>query len=545
MLGIATAASAAAHDRSEDNTAAVDALFKAWQAPDSPGCAVSVTKSQRLVFKSAYGNAVVTEHTPNTPTTTFHIASVSKQFTAFAIYLLQADGKLSIEDDVRKYVPELHDFGRPIRIADLIHHTSGLRDQWSLLALAGRRLEDTITQDDVLRAIFAQRELNFPTGSRFGYSNANYTLLALVVERVSGQPFARFMAERVFEPLGMKDTWVQDDFRVLHSGHAEPYGPGPGGFQHRSLPYSTYGATGVQTSVEDMARWAMNLDRPKVGTRGLVEAMTATTRDNAGRTITYASGFETARYRGAETIEHSGTDPGYVADFLMFPGHRLAVTVLCNTEGPNPIELAHRIADVYLAGSLATQTVVERKPVALDAKRLASFAGTYKEEPGILFAVTLRDGKLFMQDRDALTAFGARDFFLANAPVTFGFPDENTLVIHEPDHDRVARRIPTVAVPDVTPAGMQEYAGDYYSPELRAVYTVAMREGALWLIGPLGDTAIRQQIAPLREPDAFYTESLAGALQFRRDDRKQVSEFALSNGRVIGLRFVKLRDGLP
>lgn len=545
ILGIAAAATVGATERNPGNSAAVDALFKPWQTAGSPGCAVSVTKAQQLVFEGAYGNAVVTDRVPNTPATTFHVASVSKQFTAFAIYLLQADSKLSIKDDVRKYVPELHDFGRPIRIADLLHHTSGLRDQWSLLALAGRRLEDTIAQDDVLRAIFAQRELNFPTGSRFGYSNSNYTLLALVVERVSGQSFARFMAKRVFEPLGMTDTWIQDDFRVLHSGHAEPYGPGPGGLQHRSLPYSTYGATGVQTSVEDMARWAMNLDRPKVGMRGLVEAMMATTRDDTGRAVNYASGFETARYRGAATIEHSGTDPGYVADFLMFPAHRFAVTVLCNTEGPNPIELAHAIADIYLGGVLAPKTIVEHKPVVLDAKHLAGFAGTYQEEPGILFAVTLRDGKLFMQDRDALTAFGERDFFLANAPVTFGFPDGNTLVIHEPDHDRVARRIPTVAVPDLTPANMQDYAGAYYSPELNAVYNVAIREGALWLSGPLGDTAVRQQAAPLREPDAFYTESLAGALQFRRDDRQRVSEFALSNGRVIGLRFVKLRDGLP
>jgi CubicO group peptidase (beta-lactamase class C family) len=164
ILGIAAAMPAQAGTPGQGRSAAIDALFSRWQAPDSPGCAVSVTKGQELVFEGAYGSAVITSRLSNTPDTVFHIASVSKQFTAFAIYLLQSEGKLSVDDDVRKYVPELHDFGHPIRLADLLHHTSGLRDQWSLLALTGRRLEDTITQDDVVRALLAQRELNFPTG---------------------------------------------------------------------------------------------------------------------------------------------------------------------------------------------------------------------------------------------------------------------------------------------------------------------------------------------------------------------------------------------
>lgn len=547
LLGIAAATPLQARASPPHQTApaAIDALFARWNQPGSPGCAVSVTRRQALVFKGAYGSAILESRTPNTPATTFHIASVSKQFTAFAIYLLQSDGKLSIGDDVRRYVPELHDFGHPIRLADLLHHTSGLRDQWSLLALGGRRLEDTITQDDVVQAILAQRELNFPTGSRFAYSNSNYTLLALVVERASGQSFGQFMAKRVFEPLGMTNTWIQDDFRLVRTGHAQPYGPGANGFQRRSLPYSSYGATGVQTNVEDMARWAMNLDQPRVGTRAMIDAMLTTTRDGTGKAIPYASGFEIGRYRGAVTVEHSGTDPGYVADFLMLPEHHLAISLLCNAEGPNPVELARKIADLYLGDVLAVEAKVERRPIVLDAQRLAGFVGTYKEEPGVLFTVSLHGGKLFMQGRDEMTAFGQGDFFLANAPVTFSFPDESTLVIHEPDHDRIARRIALGAVPDLTSARMAEYVGNYYSPELKAIYTVSARADRMWLRGPMGETIIHQQPAALREPDAFYTESLAGALQFRRDRRREVSELTLSNGRVINLRMVRLRNQLP
>lgn len=524
---------------------AINALFAPWQTPASPGCALSVTEKQQLVFKAAYGSAILDVPTPNTPDTSFHVASISKQFTAFAIHLLQSEGKLSLQDDVRKYVPELHDFGPPIRLANLLHHTSGLRDQWSLLVLSGRRLEDTITQDDVVHIILNQRELNFPTGSRFSYSNSNYTLLALVVERVSGQSFSQFMAKRVFEPLGMTNSWIQDDFRLLRTGHAQPYGPGAAGFQRRSLPYSSYGATGLQTTVEDMARWAMNLDQPKVGTRAMIDAMFTTAQDGTGEPIPYASGFEVRHYHGNMTVEHSGTDPGYVANFLMLPEQHLAISILCNTEGPNPVELSRRVADLYLGDVAALPTAVNRKPVILDPQHLASFVGTYKEVEGALFAVTMRDGKLFMQDRDALIAVGTHDFLLANAPVTFSFPDMKTLIIHEPDHDRIAKRVATPVVPAPTAALMQEYAGDYYSPELKVVYTVTRRSEQLWLSGPMGETLIRQPPALLREADRFETQSIAGAVQFRRDRRKQISELTLSNGRVINLRLIKLPNGLP
>jgi CubicO group peptidase (beta-lactamase class C family) len=546
LLGILTMPSAAAGAPVTARVKpAVDALFDQWQRADSPGCAVSVTQGQQLLFTGAYGSAILETRTPNTPSTIFHIASLSKQFTAFAIYLLQSRGKLSVDDDVRKYVPELHDFGRPIRLVDLLHHMSGLRDQWGLLALSGRRSEDTISEEDVLRVIFAQRELNFPTGSRFQYSNSNYALLALVVERVAGQSFAQFMARDVFEPLGMTSTWVQDDFRLVRSGRAQPYGPGPNGFQRRSLAYSSYGATDVQTNVEDMARWAMNLDRPSVGTPAIIDAMLATTRDRTGRAVTYASGFQMGRYRGTRSAEHSGTDPGYVADFLMLPDQHLTVSLLCNTEGPNPIELAHKVADLYLGNALPPQTKADHQPITLDPRQLAGFVGTYKEAPGVLFSVTLRDGKLLMQGRDQMAAFGQRDFFLANAPVTFSFPDASTLIVHEPDHDRVAKRIAPAAVPDLTPARMRDYLGDYYSPELRTIYSVSIRGDQMWLSGPGYEAVIRQQPAPLREADAFYTESTAGAVQFRRDSRRRIQELTLSNGRVVDLRFVKLSNKLP
>lgn len=197
-LTLSFAATAARADVETDTAA----LFSAWAGSDGPGCAVSVVRDGRTAFQAAYGQANVEAGTANTARTAFQIGSVSKQFTAFAVHLLAAEGKLSLQDDVRKHVPEMHAFDRPVTVDQLLHHTSGLRDEWMVL-LQGRRPEDAVTQHDTLRALFAQRELNFEPGSRFVYSNSNYTLLALVVERASGQSFPAFMKARVFEPLGM------------------------------------------------------------------------------------------------------------------------------------------------------------------------------------------------------------------------------------------------------------------------------------------------------------------------------------------------------
>ena len=202
----------------------IDALLAKWNKPGMPGAAVAVIHNGKIVYKRGVGMADIEREVPITPTTPFHVASVSKQFTAFAIHLLAQDGKLSLDDDIRKHLPELHDFGKTITIRHLINHTSGLRDQWNLLAMAGWRLEDVITEDDIFRLIRRQRALNFEPGHEFAYSNTGYTLLALIVKRVSGQPLPAFAKERMFRPLGMVNTHFHDNYGTLVKGRALSYG---------------------------------------------------------------------------------------------------------------------------------------------------------------------------------------------------------------------------------------------------------------------------------------------------------------------------------
>jgi CubicO group peptidase (beta-lactamase class C family) len=270
----------------------VDEIFSEWDRPDSPGCALAVVKGGEVVYKRGYGMANLEYDVPITPRTIFHVASVSKQFTDFAIAILTDEGRLSLDDEVRAHVPELPDFGEPITIRHLIHHTSGIRDQWELLVAAGWRMDDVITTDDVLELVGRQRELNFRPGSEYLYCNTGYTLMAVIVERVTGSSLREFCAERIFEPLGMLDTHFHDDHREIVRGRAYSYSPREeGGFQHSVLSYATVGATSLFTTVEDLARWDQNFYEAKVGGSAVVDLVQTPGVLNDGERLRYAFGL--------------------------------------------------------------------------------------------------------------------------------------------------------------------------------------------------------------------------------------------------------------
>jgi CubicO group peptidase (beta-lactamase class C family) len=245
----------------------VDQLFIPWDNEETPGAAIAVSREGKVVYSKGYGEANLEYAIPNSPTTVFHIASVSKQFTAFAVTMLADQGKLSLNDDIRKHVPEVPDFGETITLKHLIHHTSGLRDQWNLLALAGWRLDDVITREQVLRLVSHQKELNFKPGEEFLYCNTGYTLLAETVSRVTGQSFAEWTRDNIFNPLGMDNTLFYDDHEKIVRNRAYSYRGSSGGYKKSVLSYANVGATSLFTTVEDLTKWAWNFKEMKVAIR--------------------------------------------------------------------------------------------------------------------------------------------------------------------------------------------------------------------------------------------------------------------------------------
>ncbi|HEY8563556.1 MAG TPA: serine hydrolase domain-containing protein [Pyrinomonadaceae bacterium] len=392
----------------------IDSLFSGYNQA-TPGLAVAVVKDGKIIFKKGYGAANLEYDTPITPKTVFQIASVSKQFTAFSIYLLEKEGKLSLEDDVRKYIPEVPDFGKPIKIKHLLAHTSGIRDQWSLLTLAGWRMDDIMTTEQILKMVSRQKELNFEPGSRFGYSNSGYTLLAEIAARVSGKTFAEYTKEKIFAPLAMNDTQFYDDAKRIVKNRANSYEKVGGAYQKKNLNHSAVGATGLLTTVEDLSKWALNFENPKVGDAELIRRFDEPSRLDNGQPVLFAvingensyhaKGQFTRNYRGVDLLNHSGHDAGFQTFLLRFPEKRLSIIALSNDEHIRIFQTAFNIADIYLKNDLkplpkanpASPAVEKDKPVKESNVNLSDFEGRfYSEELNTDYRAKTSNGKLVL-----------------------------------------------------------------------------------------------------------------------------------------------------
>ncbi|MFC1614831.1 serine hydrolase domain-containing protein, partial [Gemmatimonadota bacterium] len=331
--------------------ARVDSLVTGELEPGGPGCAVAIFKDEAIAFKRGYGMASLDYGIPITPTTVFDIASISKQFTATSILMLDESGKLSLNDDIRKFIPEFPDYGSKIEIRNLIHHTSGIRDWVWLLILAGTPFENILSRRDLFQFIVRQKELAFAPGDQYKYSNSGYNLLALIVERVTGMSLADFVQREIFEPLGMKNTFIFDDRRTVISNRAFGYIPDDDvGYcmEHYFNP-AIVGSSNIHSTVEDLLLWDQNFYSNKVGPTDLAEKMEIRGRLNSGDTIDYAFGLFVQEHRGLKTVSHEGDWAGFLSCMLRFPEQKITVVCLANTQEFSPKRLCYRIADLCLA----------------------------------------------------------------------------------------------------------------------------------------------------------------------------------------------------
>ena len=368
----------------ESISARVNRLFEKWDKPDSPGAALSVIQNGSIIYKRGYGCANLEYDIPITPASIFHVASVSKQFTAFAITVLAHQGNLSLDDEIQKHLPELPDFGNPITIRHLIHHTSGLRDQWELLMMAGWRLDDVITRAHILKLACRQKDLNFDPGAEHLYCNTGYTLMAEIVERITGQSFRQWTEANIFKPLKMSSTHFHDDHEMIVPNRTYSYAPAEDGeFRKSVLNYANVGATSLFTTVEDLAKWVQNFSDGRIGGKPVIQQMHQRGVLNSRKEIDYAFGLSIGQYRGLKIVGHGGSDAGYRSHLLQFPDQAFAVAVLSNLASFAPHELAHQVVDIYLADRFTP---------------LEPFAGDYlSEELNTTYSLTVQDNQLIVR----------------------------------------------------------------------------------------------------------------------------------------------------
>jgi len=483
---------------------------------------------------------------PLTPQTNFIVASTSKSFTALAVLLLVNEGKLKLDDDIRQFVSEVPDLGHTITIRMLLNHTSGLRELGNLFYFSAWRTTDEQYKSDALEMIRRQRALNHLPGAEFSYNSSGYTFLALIVERVSGVSFRRFVIDRIFTPLGMTQSEVQEDIDQVIPKRATGYwGHDPANLRTARPSNSFPGPNGIVTSVEDLARWDANFYARKVGTEALLNQMTTPGRLNDGSEFGYGMGFFIGTHGGRKMISHAGSAFGYKADFIRFPAEQITVTVLCNAFDIAPTPLALQVADLYLPPAAEASSAPPTTPPgsSVPVPENAGLAGLYWNEKtmqGNRFFY--EENKLFLdgggEGKFELRPLGNNSYRLTAAPRRYIFTfiarrDGSRAVLVDVEGSPV-NELTRVTETKPNAAALQALAGSYYSPELDITWKFVVRDGALVL------ERHRWKPSPLSPVygNIFQTEGFV--LAFRRDSRSRQAVLEVTTERVRRLQFTRL-----
>jgi CubicO group peptidase (beta-lactamase class C family) len=509
----------------------VDQIFAAYNKPDSPGCALGVIRDGNFVYKRGYGVASLELGVPLAPQSVFYMGSVSKQFTAASVVLAAEQGFLSLDDDIRKYVPEIPSYGKPVTLREMLHHTSGLRDILTLLFLAGRNSEDIHPTNELIDLLSRQKALNFGPGDAYLYSNTNYFLMSVVIRRITGKPLSQFAEENIFKPLGMTHTRFYDDRTIVLHGRVPAYSPrAGGGFRvDWSTNYDMVGGGGLMSSVEDLLLWDRNFYDNKLGKGTLLKELQTRGVLNNGKEIEYALGLFNSKYRGLPIVAHDGANFGYRTTLLRFPEQKFSVICLCNLGTSRPLELSYQVADVYLRDKLAP----EPAPVAGAKVDAQPFVGWYRDpESHSTLQLAAADGDI--------VAFGAH-FKARDANHFFGTSGLEIAF----DHAQNGGLRATVTASDTAPQVFEkfeplkpsaeeltQYAGEYTSAELQATYHFAVKEGKLTL-------ATNWQEPAVLEPtirDEFQSP-VGVAMVFRRDAAGHITGSDVFAGRVRNIFF--------
>jgi CubicO group peptidase (beta-lactamase class C family) len=450
----------------------------------SPGCAVSVSRAGQVIAEKARGLASIELRAPNTPATVFNAGSIAKQFTALSTLMLMRDGKLSLDDPVRKYVPELPSYGSAVLIRHLLEHTSGIRDQGELLWIAGGRDDARYTRETMLDLLATQKSLNFMPGTEFSYSNTEYDLLALIIERVSGAPLRDFANERIFKPLGMAHTEFRNDAGEVIAGRASGYRPARAGAWRLGASLSdVYGGGELFTTTGDLLRWERNFGNPVVGDRAIVELMQTEVKPR-GQPTGFGLGLTVSTYRGARVIGHEGRTFGYQSDVERFPDLDLAIAVLCNGRDIDAYTIARQIVAPLVSTSAAGSPAVQSAAITPGSPShpLESYTGIYFNPSTLAVRrVVVRSGKLVWARGEGteLIPVGGDVFQLSGSPVQMRFAfisgSKPSLTVTQ------SGRISTYARMESFTGDTREYSGQYDGAELATTYSVSAHDSTITL----------------------------------------------------------------
>lgn len=535
----------------------IDALFTSWAKNDSPGCSICVVKDGKPFYLQGYGMANLEYHIPNSSKTIFHIASESKKFTVVAILMLVQQGKLQITDDIHKYLPYVPDFGEKITIKNLIQHTSGIRDQWELCVLGGWRMEDVISQKQIINMVKLQQELNFKPGEEQMYCNTGYTLLAEIVKKISGKTLREFTHEYIFNPLQMFHTHFHDDVEMVVPNRAYSYKIDnlSNQFKKSLLNFDNVGATSLFTTVEDMIKWNQNMNTYEVGGKDLIEQLHEKTVLNNGKELPYAFGMVIDKYRGLKMVGHGGADAGFRTSIARYPEIDMLIVVFCNLGTMSPEKLGEKIMDIFIEEKLI---ILPKKPSTEDQNDhdqslKTKFQGKVKEwsdningryelRPGLVVQFQLENNVI---EGEVLGDSDIKFHLIQTEPLIFEDLEKEVKVEIKVDdqmmfaglyrflgsNKMLLKKIEPIIL---TESQKMEYTGKYYSQELQIQYPILLNTENKLVVS---HHRIKEFELTILQKDIFQGNSVQ--FHFTRNNEDVITGFQVTSRRVRNLKFVK------
>ena len=527
----------------------IDSLFLKWNTAISPGCTVGIVRNDSLIFSKGYGMANLEYAISNEPLTLYHMASVSKQFTAFSIILLARQGKLKLDDDIHKWLPWFPDLKEKITIRNLLNHTSGIRDQWQLLAISGTRLDDVITQDQIIKILSKQQALNFKPGDKYSYSNSGFTMLAEIVKAASGQTLRQFTDSAIFKPLGMTSTHFHDDYTEIEKNRSYSYDRKDSShFTNAVLSYSVSGATSLFTNINDMSKWVMNFYDHKVGDQKDIDLLTQKGKLNNGKELSYALGIVSDTYNGWRQYSHSGGDAGYRTHVAVFPDLKMGFIVFSNLGDFNPGEKVYAIADFFIKDTAVKKEGVKKDQrdsaaaVLKDTLSIKKFTGNYIGEEGLPFSFDIRNNQLHYH------IFNENNFLLKELKDTFSIPQapeikfifgikgkDTTVDLITPDQLFHLKKY--IKDTSQTNDFLKKYTGVYYCPELNCKYGIDLKDHHLILTNSKYNDA---KLTLIGKDHLMNDNWWINHLMMKRDSKNNIIGFEVNSGRIMHLKFNKI-----
>ena len=524
----------------QDRTLQLDSLVSNYYPSDTaPGIAALIVHKGAVIYSRQAGMANLENSTPITDSTAFHIASVSKQFTSFLALLLEEEGKLSMEDDLRDHLEELDHLPYKITLRQLANHTHGLPNLFELAQIRGLDISDRMTHEEVVQMLLQIRQVNFRPGDAYQYNNTGYVLLAEVIERTMGQPFQRVLKDRVLNPLGMSSTRAVPSDELIIPNKAQSYKFEGGIYKNHPFGIMANGSSGIRTTIMDLGLWAGNFQVPSAAHKKLFQRMQEPTVLNSGEVVNYGLGLEWKKYKGMDVVFHGGGDAGYRAYILHIPEQQCSIVVLGNNNDFAPLELTYDIVDLYFEAHQIPDSPPEKS--SYTTGQLSAFEGTYEMSPGVYYNIIAAQDTLYFQsygtlDMAPLPVIGDGDFLFPYIPTSkFSF-HEGGFDFHIADFTYACKKI-ELYPPRYEEIDLSEFTGLYQNMELNTLYEITIDDNRLVARHHLNEDIILHP----RAEDSFYsTSGFFGQVDFTRDPQGMVIKFILSGRNVQGLEFRKI-----